>query len=860
MPDLPPDRWDRINALFSDALELPAPERENFLRTAAAGDEELLKAVRVLLASDAEAARVLGESATGFAAPLLRLEANEPDEAVEATEVGPYRLIREIGRGGMGTVYLAERADRQFERRVAVKRVKRGLDTDEVLQRFRYERQILASLQHPNIAALFDGGATEDGRPYLVMEYVDGQPIDRFCDSMRLEVEARLALFRTVCRAVQHAHGSLVVHRDLKPSNILVTAEGVPKLLDFGIAKLLDEVPADGSPHTRTGVRVLTPEYASPEQIDGGPVTTASDVYALGVVLFQLLTGRRPFERDERGRTTPARRAADTLPDRPSTVAARAAGALGASGPARTPHEVAAARSTTPDRLRRRLAGDLDTVVLKALAPEPGRRYPSVQALLDDLERHLAGRPVSARADTLAYRAGKFLRRHRAGVAAAAAIVLSLTGGMGVAMWQAEQAARERDTAEQVTAFLEGLFRASNPFAAQPERLDTLRVAALLERGVARVESDTALQPAVQARMLATLGEVYRGMGQTDRAQPLLERALALRAGVHGPVHADVASSQVGLGMLLRQRGDHETAEPLLREALATRRRLLGGAHPSVAEALHELGTLLRFTRRRSEAEDLLRESVAIRRGLPGPRDELAAGLLGLSALAGDRGDHAEAERLGRESISLHRSVYGEDHPKLATALLSLATLLEQDGRVDAARPLVEESIRIYGGATGTPHPHLPSALDLLARVQLGVGRAAEAEPAARESLRLRLGAFGDRHPAVLPGYATLGTVLRARGRPAEAEPLFRRAVEVSRELPSLDARRAAIPLGNLAGLLVEQGRCPEAEPLLREVIALQAHPVPPDSATVGSARAGLEACGAPGRPVSPPTALSSAG
>ncbi|NBC17317.1 MAG: protein kinase, partial [Bacteroidetes bacterium] len=469
------ERWEQIDRLFAEALERPPDERTAFLRARCGNDVALYREVVTLLKSDAEAESVLGESVTAFAAPLLpALEADLADGFAPGERVGPYRLQHEIGRGGMGAVYLAERVDGQFDRRVALKVIKRGMDTDEILHRFRFERQILARLEHPHIARLYDAGVTDDGRPYLAMEYVDGQPLHRYCDGRTLPVDERLRLFQTVCAAVQFAHQNLVIHRDLKPSNILVTEGGAVKLLDFGIAKLLSDE-ATGAPLTRTGVRVLTPEYAAPEQRTDSVVTTAADVYALGVVLYELLTGRRPLAPDA---------LPDTAPEPPSTAVTKPTERSHADGTTTTltPETVSTARQTSAERLRRRLRGDLDVIVLKALRPEPERRYASAEAFLEDIKRHLDGLPVQARPDTLGYRLRKFVQRHTAGVAAAAAVlalILAFSVLHTTRVTQERNLARqERDKAAEVAAFLEGLFDASDPFA--PERLDTMQVRTFL--------------------------------------------------------------------------------------------------------------------------------------------------------------------------------------------------------------------------------------------------------------------------------------------------------------------------------------------------------------------------------------------
>jgi eukaryotic-like serine/threonine-protein kinase len=437
------DRWNRLNAVFNGALERDVTDREAFVREACAGDEALAEEAARLLRAHARAPAALGTAV--FAAAVNAISSEDDHQAVGA-EVGPYRLIEEIGRGGMGVVYVAERADHQYEKRVAIKLLKRGIDTDAVLRLFRHERQILAGLEHPNITRLLDGGTAADGRPYFVMEYVEGLPIDEYCDRQALSVPDRLQLFREVCAAVSYAHHHLVVHRDLKPSNILVTAAGEPKLLDFGIAKLLDS-DADGAVTLFTDSRPMTPEYASPEQLTGRRITTLTDVYSLGLVLYELLAGRRASTPPEHTRRHSSRESRTIDVERPSSVVRRSA--TTGDGLEVPPEEIAAARRTTPERLRRRLRGDLDTIVLKAIHREPSRRYQSVEALSEDIRRHLAGLPVQGRQDTLLYRGGKFVRRNRAAVMAGTLVVLSLVAGMVATIWQADRARAAQALAER---------------------------------------------------------------------------------------------------------------------------------------------------------------------------------------------------------------------------------------------------------------------------------------------------------------------------------------------------------------------------------------------------------------------------
>jgi serine/threonine protein kinase/uncharacterized membrane protein len=441
----------RAEELFLDALSQPAAERAAWVRQACGGEAEVLAEVLSLLMSAQDSDSYLASLAAGSGAPFAaERQAQEPGR--EGERVGRYELIREIGRGGMGAVYLAERVDGEFEQRVAIKLLRRGVDTDDILARFRIERQILASLSHPHIARLLDGGATDDGRPFLVMELVEGVPITEHCDAQRLTVRERLHLFLQVARAVQHAHGKLIAHRDIKPSNILVTTDGTPKLLDFGIARLLDDDSplASESPRTRTELRLMTPEYASPEQLRGEPVTAASDAYQLGVLLYQLLAGRRPYRLD--GRTAgeverivaeedrPSPSAMLTAPPEPTQVAA------GGAAPADPePEQVAHLRGTDVRGLRALLRGDLDTILMKAVQPEPERRYASAGELADDVQRHLDGLPILARTPSLGYRAGKFARRHRTATAVGALTLVAVTTGATWESWRSAQVMAERE-------------------------------------------------------------------------------------------------------------------------------------------------------------------------------------------------------------------------------------------------------------------------------------------------------------------------------------------------------------------------------------------------------------------------------
>jgi eukaryotic-like serine/threonine-protein kinase len=558
-----PDLWARAKALFESAVERPRAERDRYVEAAAEGDSVLRAEVESLLSAHdaAEADSFIDEPAV---APLAGLP-TEPDWAGRL--LGPYRIVGEIGRGGMGAVFRAVRDDDQYHKEVAIKVVMQGVDNDLVRERFRSERQILASFDHPNIARLLDGGSTDDGRPYLVMELVDGRPITLYARDRPLR--ERLALFRQVCSAVSDAHRKLVVHRDIKPGNILVGPDGVPRLLDFGIAKILEGGPGGGA----TGLlhRMMTPEYASPEQVRGEPITTASDVYSLGVVLYELVTGERPHRLAGRDLLDLAR-LHDSDPARPSSVVGPACG---------------------PDwaRLRRRLRGDLDTIILKALRREPDRRYASVDLLAEDIERHLDGRPVLARPDTAVYRAGKFVRRHRAGVTAVAVLALVAAAASWNLAAQARRVERERDRAQEVSRFLIRLFRVSSPSEARGNALTAREV---LEEGVSRIRGDLSGRPDVRATLLQTLGTAYQRLGLGDAAAPLLQESLRLRSEIQEGETLDVAAALHELAGVLVVQGDRAGAERCYRRALAIRTQALGKDSPDTLVTSAALADLQR--------------------------------------------------------------------------------------------------------------------------------------------------------------------------------------------------------------------------------------------------------------------------
>ncbi len=724
--------------------------------------------------SPRDAERLLASGAA-LEGPLW--EAFCADLAVESPfrpgdRVGPCRVLEEIGRGGMSVVYLAERGG-DFHQRVALKILDRAPRDREARTRFEQERQILARLQHPNIAAFLDGGVDDaTGLPYIVMELVEGLPIHRYCDERRLTAGERLALFQVVARAVAHAHQRLVVHRDLKPSNVLVTAAGEVKLLDFGIAKLLDPglAGAWAAPPTRTALRLLTPEYAAPEQVRGEPVTTATDVYQLGLILHELLTGTRAQSLEQGSLAELERVVCDGEAPRPSAVFA---------GRRPSPEQIqaAAARGTTPAALRRRLAGDLDGIVATALRKEPDRRYASPAALEADLERHRSGLPVTARGDAFSYRAGKFLRRHRLGVAAAAAVALSLVTGLGAALWQTRAATLEARKATAVRDFLIETFELATPREAQGR---TITARDLLDGAAVRIAA-LDHQPEIQAELLQASGISYRNLGLYDEARPLLEKSLRLRLRLRGDRDAEVADSQYSLAMLLHRQGEDDRAETLHRAALATRRAVLPAEDTRIADSLAGLAAVVDEA---SEAEPLLEEALAIRRRVSGPAHSQVGNILNqLGMIRHSQGRLDEAERLYREAVDVQRRALGDLHPLTASSLHNVAALLRKRGRLEESEALFREVLAIKERIYEKDHPATADTLGYLGHVLRDRGDLPGAEAAYRRALEINRARRGPAHPATLSALRNLGRLLVEAGRTREAEPLLKEALSGYRKL-----------------------------------------------------------------------------
>ena len=811
MHDLSDEAWHRINELLDAAWEHAPDERRSFLERECSDAPAIREEVEALLQADAQAPSFLDSDALTFVGPAYAdlVDAGATGRADE--RIGPYRLIEEIGRGGMSRIFRAERVDGAFEQEVAIKLLRFGLDSDDARRRFRLEQQVLASLDHPSIAELHGGGLTKDDVPYLVMEYVDGQPITEYCDARECTVEERLQLLITAGEALQYAHRNLVVHRDLKPSNILVIPDdsgtgsgGTVKLLDFGIAKLLRaEDHGFTIPATQTGVHPMTPAYAAPEQVRGDAINASTDVYQLGVLAYELLTGCNPHRADGSDTRSVERAVLETIPTRPSASVA--------------------ANDAAADR-QRQLRGDLDAIVLKALRKNPDERYASAEAFCTDLQRYLDERPVQARAITPTYRARKFVRRHRHAVAAGLAILVLVAGFVAMLIREQAQTAQQRNraqteaqTAEQVSSFLVGLFEASNPMGTEGD----LTAQELLAQGEQRIRALDG-QPQVQAQMLDAMGRAHIGLGNYAAADSLLQRALALRRRTAEAPHPGIASGLIHRATALDGRGHYAAAESLAHAALQMRRALFDAPHPDVAEGLNDLALYKKRQGHYAAAESLYRAALSMQQRAPDiPDQTIAATKNDLGQLLTERGEYVRAESLQHDVLRQRRAHFGDAHPKTAESLNDLAQAVERQGHVAEAESLYREALAIDRKTLGAAHPSTVIDLNNLSVVVERQGRLAEAESLKRRALDLRRKALGTDHPDVTTSMNNLAVLLRKKGDYEQAAALFKRVLERLEAQFGGGHPYVAFTTGNLGDTRLEQGRLPAADSLYRVTHAM---------------------------------------
>ncbi|HEX3911929.1 MAG TPA: serine/threonine-protein kinase [Steroidobacteraceae bacterium] len=749
-------------------------------------------------------------------------------------------MLRTLGAGGMGEVYLAERADAQFEQQAAIKVVHGGALAVAMHSRLKLERQILAQLDHPNIAHLLDGGALPDGSAYIVMEYVEGMAIDAFCDSNRLDVIARLKLFQMVCGAVHYAHQNLIVHRDLKPSNILVTAAGVPKLLDFGIAKLLDDRQA--ARHTlavtQADIRIMTPDHASPEQVRGQAITTSSDVYVLGVLLYKLLCGSSPFFISSMRLSEIERAICEKDPLPPSQM-------VGADELPES-KSIGEARASSAKRLRRTLDGDLDNIVLMAMRKEPERRYGSAEQMAGDIQRFLEDKPVIAQRDTVSYRTSKFVKRHWLPVSAAAAATfmivafsistyqqsLRIGAERDRAAQQRELAEHERARAEEVSNFLVNLFKLSDP---GENRGNQVTARELLDSGSKRLQSGLLDQPATKAALLSTVGTVYDSLGQYQDALPLLGESLQLQTGAHDNSHIDTL---LELGRAYMGAGNLGAAEAPMLQALHLAQSDAGAISVETGRALWTLG-MLRFQQgNNNQAKELYDRSLSILKSSKAPQTDISPVLNDLATVYVSEHEWTQAKQVYEQALEIDRRALGDDHPRVAFRLQNLAIVAQNMGDLRRAESLYLDAIKRQEHTYGDQHPETVIAKGNYGLLLQREGRLTEAEPLLREAVATRIALYGPDNYNV--GYArvSLAILLHDKGELAGSENEFRQALAIyDRSLPGNHQYRASL-LMHFARLLVDRGKSGEALAKSEESIKIWSATSPPSNPQTALAHA----------------------
>jgi eukaryotic-like serine/threonine-protein kinase len=803
-------RWERIQQLFHAAAELPAAARVAFLVQECRGDGAMLASITAMLEEDARAGSLLDHDVARAAERVLG--SASPD--LPPDQFGPYRLREVLGEGGMGVVYLAGRED--LGSVAAIKILRDAWLSPARRERFASEQRTLAQLNHPSIARLYDADTLADGTPWFAMEYVEGVPLTTYCSTHQLGMAERLRLFRAVCEAVQHAHQHLVVHRDLKPSNILVTPEGAIKLLDFGIAKQVEHVDRTAD-HTRTGLRLMTPAYAAPEQITGGRIGVHTDVYALGVVLYELLTERLPL--DLSGLTPGQVETAivEREPERPS-ARARQSVAAPAAGKAAW--------------------ADLDVLCLTAMHKDPARRYQTVEALVRDVDHFLAGEPLDARPDAMGYRLGKFVRRNSARVAAAAtalAVVIGLvifytarvTGARNVALAEAARAQR-------IQRFTMTLFEGGDK---EVGPADSLRVVTLLDKGLLEARAMVA-EPAVQAELYETLGSIYQKLGALTRADTLLQAALEARRALFPPGNPAVTGSLISLGLLRMEEARFEDAEKLVREALDQSRLALPERHPAIAQATAALGRVLQ---EKGTYEPAIAAGEAAVRLYSASGDSLTPELAAtLSELAGSHfyaGHYETADSLNQIVLGMYRHLYGERHPLVAQVLINLGASQFDRGRYAEAEKYDREGLQVFQAFYGRDHHETAYAMTMLGRALVAKKEFPEAVGLLQQALAIRERVYGPVHPVVASTLNELGNTALARDDLDAAESSFSRMVDIYRKAYNDKHYLIGIAMSNLASVYVQRRDYVKAERLYREVMARYVGVLEPDHINVGITR-----------------------
>ncbi|MGA2245823.1 MAG: tetratricopeptide repeat protein [Verrucomicrobiota bacterium] len=811
-------------SVFNGALLLPAAQREDYLKAVCGKDEALLARVHVLLEAGEQTEGAMAEPAS--LPPRKTIILSPPAGEKPGDRIGHYKILQLVGEGGCGAVYMAEQ-ERPIRRRVALKVIKLGMDTKNVIARFELERQALALMDHPNIAKVFDAGSTEAGRPYFVMELVRGVKITDYCDQHNLTTAQRLELFTQVCRAIQHAHQKGIIHRDIKPSNILVTLHDgvpVPKVIDFGIAKATHQRLTDKTVFTQFEQFIGTPAYMSPEQAEmsGLDIDTRSDIYSLGVLLYELLTSQTPINPAElmsAGLDAMRRLLREKEPPRPSTCLSTMINEELTT--------VAKHRQAAAPKLIHLVRGDLDWIVMKALEKDRSRRYDTAVGFAADIEHFLKNEPVQARSPSALYRFQKLVRRNKLACAAAAAVSLAILLGLAVSTGlylREKEARRQADNAaeksRQVSLFLENMLKGVGPAVALGR--DTTLLREILDHTSARVTTDLRNEPEVEAEICNTLGEVYRELGLPSNAEEFHSDARALQAKISGGKLADAALSLNDLAVLLRDEGRLAEAESLHREALALRRKVYGNTHADVAISLNNLALVLRCEDKLAEAERTHLEALAIQQKLFGKESlHVATSLNNLALTLRDEGRFADAEAGLRQALAIEQHEFGENDPRLGVTMDNLACLLLQEGNLSEAAALANRSLVLQRKLFGREHPAVATAMNDLAMILTVQGHLADAEQLHRDALAMRRKLLGGEHPEVAASLDHLSQTLRLEKKLAEAESLTRSALDIRRTIYGNEHSTVAASFESLALVLRDEDKLNEAETSMQAALAM---------------------------------------
>ena len=768
-------RWEKIQEIFEKALEVDISKRNEIVNELAAGDIALAQEVMGLLEADASEDSLLEK-------PAVDLFDFEKQTSMAGKEIGKYKLIEQIGYGGMGAVYLAERTDKHFNQQVALKLIKRGMDSEEILKRFNSERQILAKLNHPNIAALYDGGVTEDGLPYFTMEYIKGEQIDIYCDKNALSIKERLELFLDVLKAVQYAQKNLIVHRDLKPSNIIITHEGQVKLLDFGIAKLLENNTIDETvEQTKTVFRIMTPGYASPEQVKGEPITTASDVYSLGVILFELLTGHRPYVTSGVSPLELEKLICNTDPQKPSTIVTKKDNTYIGNDVVNSERLISESRRTNPDRLKKILNGDIDNICLKALEKEQERRYNSAEQLAEDIERYLNGHPVHARPATVGYKFRKFIKRNKSYVAAAAIVLILI---VSLVSFYTIQLSDERDKAnleaikaKKVTEYISSIFEIANPSESKGE---TITAKEIVDQGYARIEEELGDQPEVQTEIMTVISNVYYSLGMLEKARDVISQTLEIRKDYFGVDNIFTAESYHDLGDVNYDLGHFEAADSFYTIALEIKEKILKPNDTLIALELIALGTVARLNSDFEKSRDIYERALEIQlNSLEKPHADIAYTMNNLGRLYQQNDMYDKAEPLLVEGLQIRRDLFGELNFETVASSGSLASLYTLMGRYDEAAALYKRANESLDQMVGETHHYSGAIKCSYARVELYRNEYKHAEELYRLGMKILNTTLPENHINRSQAYLGLGILFVKLNQPDSAMVYLDTAVTI---------------------------------------------------------------------------------